>query len=355
MRIRAACCLALLFLWMGGLLSVVNAQPTHYSLSLTEGATIPTQGSPFSGKSPTAGVDACVYWMKSDSSVYWQRFWRYPYFGIRGNYSYIFNSIAGDRFELAGVFQGQVYRNLDWVYSVGASFYTNPYSHSHNPENSFIGSTLNCLIDLGFLYNVPLSNQATLFLAGKLVHTSNGYLYKPNHGLNYLQVELGMRMRPAHRHLSLPERDTTFRPFGRLFLTFAPGAVMSRNDPIDQIVYYPTYMFQMGYLRYPHPGFAYGAALDLSYNFAHKKLAPADEWPVYPAVTAFGDCLWGPFVLRLGLAHYLAYYPQNWFQYYERVALYYRFGDDLRHHAGIGMKVHGDHIDFIEWTYGIEL
>ena len=346
---------SLLFLALLAIPLLSTAQPTHYSLSLTGGKTIPTQGSPFGGNSPTLGVDASIYWLQGDTSVYWQRFWRLPYFGIRGNYAHVINAIAGEKLELASIFQGQVYRGLDWVYSVGISYYTNPYSRSHDEKNSFIGSALNCLIDLGFLYNWDLTANTTLFLSGKLVHTSNGYLYKPNHGLNYLQAELGLRVGPTHPHLTLPGRDTNYHSFGRLFLSFAPGAVMSRNDPIDQIVFYPAYMFQLGYIRYPHPAFAYGAALDLSYNFAHRKLAPADEWPLYPALSAFGDCLWGPFVLRLGMAHYLAYYPQNWFQYYERVALYYRFGRDQRQHAGIGMKVHGDHIDFIEWTYGIEL
>ena len=91
--------------------------------------------------------------------------------------------------------------------------------------------------------------------------------------------------------------------------------------------------------------------MDLSYNFSHRRMAPTDELPVYPAAFGFFDTQWGHLTLRLGLAHYLAYYPLNWEQYYERVAVYYRIGDAGHHLVGAGMKVHYDHIDFIEWSY----
>lgn len=351
---------------------VVSAQPSHYSLSLTGGRVIPVNGSQYDGNSPTLGADLSLYWRQNDTALYWTQFWRQPYFGIRANYAQIFNSIAGNRFELAGFIQGPVYRHLDWVYSVGFSFYTDPYKRTPNPDNDFIGSYTNCLIDFGFCYQLPLHGDNSLFLAAKVVHSSNGYLYKPNHGLNYLQLELGYRFasHPANHYiipntawhipdtLSLrpseqPLRWPDFRK-DRFFVSVAPGGVMSRNDPLDEINYYFTYTLELGYIRHFHPAFAFGGALDLSYNGAHRQLAPDDEWAVYPALTAFWDNNWGPLTLRLGLAHYLAYYPQNWEQYYERVGLFYRFGPHYNQHAGVAMKVHFDHVDYIEWTYAFE-
>lgn len=347
--------------------SAIFAQPSHYSVSLTGGRVIPVNGSQYDGNSPTLGADVSFYWQQRGEEP-WKRFWQLPYFGIRANYAHIFNSIAGDRFELAGFIEAPAYRNLHWVYSVGFSAYTNPYRISHDTVNSFIGSFLNCLIDFGFSYNFDLHDGNALFLAAKIVHSSNGYLYKPNHGLNYVQAELGYRF-ASRRYCRAdclqtldwntlgPGRvpDSAFQRKTRLYLSFAPGAVMSRNDAVDDIRYYFAYTAQVGLIRHPHSCFSYGGSLDLSYNFAHRLLAPSDEWPVYPALQVFGDCNWGPITLRLGLAHYLAYYEQNWEQYYERVGLYYRFGDELRHRLGVAMKVHYDHIDYIEWTYAIEL
>lgn len=330
------------------------AQPSHLSFSATGGKVIPTSGSPFSGSNPTIGVDACLLWQQADTSVYWQRFWRIPYLGIRTGYARIVDGIAGDRFALAGTLQAPVTRHIDWTFSGGFSFYTNPYSRSHNPENSYIGSIANCLIDFGFLYNLPLGGNTTLFFSAKIVHSSNGYMYKPNHGLNYLQSEAGLRLGPRRQALRLPAADTAFRPYGRGFVMLAPSAVMSRYDPLDQITYHPAYTAQIGYLCHFHPCFAAGGALDFSYNFSHTPLASVGQYPVYLAATLFVDDQWGPLVMRIGVAHYLAYYPLNWEQYYERVALYYRLGPARDHYVGVGMKVHGDHIDFIEWTYAIE-
>lgn len=337
-----------------GVVRPVAAQPSHLALSAVGGKVIPNSGSPFAGQTPVVGIDACFLWQQADTAVYWQRFWRIPYIGVRTGYAHLVDGIAGDRFVLAGTIQAPVTRHLDWTFSTGFSFFTLPYSRSHDPANVYIGSVANCLIDLGFLYNLPLDGNTTLFLSTKLVHSSNGYMYKPNHGLNSLQGEVGLRLGPRRQALRLPAADTAFRPYGRGFVMLAPSAVMSRHDPLDQITYHPAYTAQIGYLRHLHPCFAVGGALDLSYNFSHTPLAPQGQYPVYPAATLFTDNQWGPLVLRLGVAHYLAYYPLNWEQYYERVALYYRLGPARDRYAGVGMKVHGDHIDFIEWTYAIE-
>lgn len=364
--------IALLFVIVSIAVKVGFAQPSHYSLSMTGGRVIPVNGSQYDGNSPTLGIDASLYWRQNDTLLYWTQFWREPFFGIRANYAQIYNSIAGNRVGLAGFIQGPIYRHLDWVFSTGFSFYTNPYKVDPNPDNEFIGSHTNCLIDFGLSYQIPLEKENCLIIAAKVVHSSNGYLYKPNHGLNFLQMELGYRFAshakghyvipPAawgipdtvmHRHKEQPLRWDAYHK-GRFFVSVAPGAVMSRNDPLDEINYYFTYSLEMGYIRHFHPAFAFGGALDLSYNGSHRRLAPEGEWPVYPALTAFWDNNWGPLTLRIGLAHYLAYYPQNWEQYYERVGLFYRFGPQYNQHAGVAMKVHYDHVDFIEWTYAFE-
>lgn len=334
--------------------TAAKGQPSHYAVGATVGSVIATPGSPVDNRSLTTGFDAALLWRQNDSTLFWNRFWGEPLTGLRFNYARVRNGLAGDRIGLAWTLQGPVAGRLDWIMDVGLSAYTKPYSLVQNPDNIFIGSVLNCLIQVGFSYDLPLAETHTFTLAAKLVHSSNGYLYKPNHGLNFLQLELGMRQGPvlSSSHRPSLAGDTAFTPAGHPFLLLAGGGVMSRYDPIDQIIYYPVYTLQLGYVRHLHPCFSVGGSLDLSYNFSHRIVAPADEWPLYPAAFGFLDTRWGPITLRLGMAHYLAYYPLNWEQYYERVGLYYRLG---RHLVGVGMKVHYDHIDYIEWSYGIEL
>ena len=232
--------------------TVAKGQPTHYSVGGTAGMVIATNGSPFDGRSPTGGIDVAALWSHKDTSVFWHRFWDEPMIGVRANYAHIWNSVAGDRLGLAWTLNGPLLGHLSWTYSVGLSMYTKPYSVTHDTTNSFIGSPLNCLIDLGFMYELPLSERLTATLTAKLVHSSNGYLYKPNHGLNYLQAELGLRYGPARRHYRHRPSffsDSTFLGYGRPFLLVAPGAVMSRYDDLDDIIYYPTYLLQLGYIR----------------------------------------------------------------------------------------------------------
>lgn len=340
--------------------AVVFAQPSHYSVSLLGGAVIPVNGSPYDVKSPLLGVDFSAYWKMRGEE--WAYIWRNPSFGIRANYSTIFNSVAGDRFELAGFMEGPVVEwkggGIDWVYSVGFSAYTNPYMRTHDPENSYIGSYLNCLIDLGFLWKFPVKDQE-MFLAAKLVHSSNGYLSKPNHGLNFLQAELGYRWR-NHTHAcdTATTSSRLFRPYRperphRFFVSFAPGAVQSRNDDVDYRKLYFAYTTNVGYRYCINSAFAFGGNVDLMYNYAHRALAPNDV-PLYVGASAFWDNTWGPITMRIGLGHYLDYYWQNWEQYYERVGLFYRFGSQRNYYAGVAMKVHYDHVDYIEWTFGFE-
>lgn len=331
------------------------AQPTHYTFSATGGGVIPTTGSPYIGDAATFGADVALFWQQSDTNVYWHRYWQQPFVGIRANYAHLHNPLAGDRLGMALSFQAPIVRKLDWTYSVGFSFYTNPYRLSHNGENKFIGSVVNCLIDLGVVYNMTFSDSLTLFLAAKLVHSSDAYLYKPNHGLNYLQAELGLCMGPARKRSFGRPADTTFSPYGNCFVMVAPATVTSRLTPRDAISYYFAYSVELGYIRHFHPCFAWGAALDASYNFSHYRHDESPEVPLYPAMSGFADAAFGPWTLRVGLAHYLGHFTLYKTQYYERVGLYYRFGKSFRHYVGVGMKVHSDSIDFMEWTYAIEL
>lgn len=339
------------------LAAAAKGQPSHCALGATGGGILAANGLTAEYERPTFGIDAAALWQQDDSTQFWTRFWQQPLFGFRVNYARIPHGIAGDRIGLAGTMQSTVAGRLDWVYSVGLSFYTKPYSLTRDANNTYIGSLVNCLIDFGFVYRLPLSDGLAGTLAAKLIHSSNGYMYKPNHGLNYVQLEAGLLFGPRRRQshtMRLPV-DTAYTAHGRPFVAVAPSAVMSYFDHPDSIIYHPAYTLQLGYIRHPHPCFAYGGTVDLSYNFSHRARAPQHQWPVYPALSAFGDVRWGHYVLRLGLAHYLGRYPLNHRQYYERVGLYRTFGRGGRHMAGVGMKVHYEHIDFIEWTYGVEL
>ena len=91
----------------------------------------------------------------------------------------------------------------------------------------------------------------------------------------------------------------------------------------------------------------------MMYNYAHRLLSHKGESPVYWGLSGFAESHWGGLTLRAGVGHYLDYYWQNWEQWYLRGGIYQRIGN--RHRIGVAMKLHFDHIDYIEWTYMIEI
>ncbi|MBR1792339.1 MAG: acyloxyacyl hydrolase [Bacteroidales bacterium] len=334
--------------------TVIMSQPTDYGISLTGGRVIPVNGSRYEAFTPTFGVSADLYWQKNDQR-YWTQYWHHPFFGLHAGFAFLQGDLVGNRLEVGGLVQAPIAYGFSWNFNVGFSFYTKPYSRTLNEENIFIGSYLNVLISAGFLYEIPRRDGTTFSIGGHVVHSSNGYTQKPNRGLNFIQLELGCRLPTGHQQ---PEPDTIlshfdYKPTFRPYLSISPSFVMSRNDPIDVHKYYFAYTLQGGLISHFHPCFSFGVNADMMYNYAHRKLANDHEAPVYWGLSAFGESHWGPITLRMGAGHYLDYYWQNWEQWYLRMGVYYSLGN--RQRLGVAMKVHYDHIDYIEWTYMIEI
>ena len=344
--------------------SVAVAQPSHYAVSLAGGKVIPINGSRYEGFTPEAGIAVQALWQHDDQH-YWTRYWSQPMMGIHASYNHLYDGLVGDRIELAATTQGPIWRNLSYCLFYGLSLYTNPYRRSHIEENGFIGSYLNCLLSAGVMYEVPLRSGSALFADFRIVHSSNGNIYRPNHGLNLLQADVGYRFAVPRRG---PMADTVatlvdgaawlltdrseFRPSLRPFLSVAPSFVSSRTGEVSDHTLYFAYALQVGALRHFHPCWSYGANLDMMYNYSHDRYRLHGEPRPYFGLSAFAESHWGRLTMRLGAGHYLDHYRQNWEQWYIRMGGYWNL---TRHHRlGVAMKLHYDHIDFIEWTYMFE-
>lgn len=339
---------------------VVCGQPSHYAVSITSGRIIPVNGSRYQGVTPTIGAAAQILWQQP-STDYWQHFWHNPFFGIHCGFAHIEDDLVGERRELGGVVLTPLTKHLFLDYKIGLSFYTDPYSRTHNEDNIFIGSYVNALLAVALRFNVTTKTGLHISLGAGIVHSSSGYLSKPNHGLNYLQSDLSF-MWPSRstakaleqtKHSDTRADSSLFIPAIRPYLSVAPALVMSRNDAIDDNKYYFAYTLQGGAILHPHPCFSAGCNIDIMYNYAHKSSALEGEAGVYFGASLFGEAHWGRFTLRAGAGRYLDYYPQNWEQWYLRGGAYWNITS--RQRIGAAMKLHYDHIDYIEWTYMIEL
>ena len=333
------------------------AQPTHYEVEATTGYLLPVN---YDNYTPTNGLSVNVLWQQTGDED-WKRFWHQPFFGLHLGFAHLQHNIVGERLEAGAVVRSVIYKRLMLDYRLGLSFYTNPYSRSHNDENRYIGSYVNALLAASVRYEWPLRSGARIALGAGIVHSSSGYLSSPNLGLNYLQGDLGICLpskaqRQATTNVADDAQDIndSFKVSIRPFISVAPGLVRSRNDENpDSRKYYFAYTLQGGAIAHLHPCFSVGADADMMYNYAHLTEVQSDDYHVYFGASVFGEGHWGPITLRASVGHYLDYYWLNREQIYLRGGAYYNITQ--RQRIGAAMKLHYGHIDYIEWTYMIEL
>ena len=116
------------------------------------------------------------------------------------------------------------------------------------------------------------------------------------------------------------------------------------------------YDLAINYEYHATPVFAYGATVDLWYNFSHPWQLPRYHdnytFPMYVSAQAFVEGFWGPLSIKAGIGPVLAASSRVLVPVYERLAAYYNFG---HHYVGIGINAHLGQAEYIEWSYGFRL
>ena len=295
-----------------------------------------------------------TWWYRSFHDDYWRRSRQYPAFGGRASWHRIPKGIAGDRLGIELLLLQPINDKFEYSIGLGFSAYTHPYSCTGDTLNLFIGSLVNCLIDIGVTYR-PSDH---LFLSLRLLHTSNGMLYRPNQGLNFIQFDFGYTigtLYPSELRLPTTFDIPTFEE-KEIGLALSFGTVMSRRK--KQHGYFPCYDLSLNYMHYLSPIFSIGGTLDFWYNFVDRMpiLHKHDlhNVPVYfSALCAFESFL-GPLSIKAGIGPVVIVSDEVSIPFYERVGLYYNFS--RRHqYLGIALNAHAGRIEFIEWTLGFRL
>ena len=368
--------------------SILHAQP-DYIVSGFVSHTMPNSDEWSYISDYGTGVDFAVRfsqlwcWRYGDTS---RTLIREPYnMGVRTNFTYYPNDIAGHRIAVAPFIQTSLLRreshSLLFGFDVGLACFTKPFSRTPDAQNVFIGSYINCMIQFGLVYEYQFKNNSALSLYANFAHSSNGYIQKPNKGLNYMQLQLGYHLpRKMHSpellsdcnrlvlfdsvyYIYLPV-DFDSCAFSRhdMFFSVAPGFVRPRDSRIENRFFY-AYTARVGWQYHFNIKRAVGANIDITYNGTHDKLRdmePVDyKLPFYVGLCGNYEATWHKLSLHIGVAYYLL---RSWHQhgkYYERVGLFYNFGDDVtartRHFVGVSLKAHAAHVDFIEWHYGVKI
>lgn len=366
----------------------------EFSLSLIGGGTVPNSSKESYIRGSDFGLAAAVDW-QSDGREYWERFWQKPTFGIQLEYLRSTNGIAGDRIAVAGEMRNVVWRSKSaadrpgythsvfWNIGAGAAVFTNPYERSKDTLNEFIGSYINCIFNLGAGYRVDFPDRSALSFGLRFSHSSNGYMLKPNKGLNYLLASASYTLPHGQVQPPVAARRTgvstdslravpnaAFRnnlarfSSHRLWLSFAPSMVQSRWFATQVTVkpkhkYYFAYTAQAGYMYYPNQCLGFGASIDVMYNYSHVEMVEVlykkDGTMPYLGTSLNFEPRWGIMSIRAGIGYYLVKSEIVDIPVYERLGVFFHFGRRLNHFAGVTIKAHAAHADYIEWHYGIEI
>lgn len=313
-------------------------------------------------RGPSYGVDLSLGWT-TDSSTLWHLLRHQPVYGVRVNYARFHPSLAGDRYGVAAFMKTPILaedpsNRLFFELDFGLSLFTEPYVRTHDSRNQFIGSYLNCLIHAGFSYLHSLPGGDAVSIDVKLVHSSNGYLQKPNQGWNVLEGGLGY-------HLGV-EKQSAFGWLGQdtvcndyLLVSYAPGMVKPRwssggNAPQP---YYYCHTAEVAMMWRPSLKYAWGLGVDVNYNYSQRPLSTFhhDSYtlPFYIGGVVSIEPYWGRLSVRASLGAYLLKSRLSSvvsLPFYERIGLFYH----ISHHlfTGISMRAYAAHVDYIEWNIG---
>lgn len=322
--------------------SVLGAQ--ERTISKTEGKLFAMPGWDKSIETTSLGVDLCMSYPvvqtgRSDYEIGW-----------KFNLTHIPYGPAGDRAGLSGFVTSPISENLVFQLGTGFGTYSKPWQFTHDSSNKYISTHLNCVIDFGFVYSMELSDSNEMVIGAKFIHNSNGWIAKPNMGLNYVQTEVGYRVKnKKNRKLHFDERyDSRSGPFVVLSAgVCVPATGLATNRDLR-----PAYCIQAGYMFAYQKRRSIGFSVDAGYNFAENFSYRAEHrtppFPLGIGLCALYESDFGPVSARIGMGYYL-YQSFDDKRFYERAGVYWKLPNGDK--AGLSVKARIARADFIEWGY----
>ena len=291
-----------------------------------------------------------AWWQRTDGRKPWHALRKYPSLGVKGYVGWFPTSLCGHRFGVARMMRSPLTDWLDWETGLGIATFTKPSFLTGDTTNVYITTAIVCLIDVGL--NAHLKDQWQMGV--RLIHSSNGMLHRPNRGLNFLRADISYRF-PTHNKWEKTEpaiaETPVFERSSNINIMLSSGLVESRHY-MQQGIFY-CYDAAIGYDYQPTQLMKVGATVDLWYNFSYRQ---QERWrndvfdvPMYIGVMGTVEGFWGAVSLKAGIGYTVIRSAAVGIPIYERVGLYYNFGNN---YVGIGMNAHAGQVEFIEWSLG---
>lgn len=305
------------------------------------------------------GLDLTFGWTNIDPDNIYGKIYRLPTYGIGYYISTFHTNVIGNpnalffKMNIPIMFEGNRKFTASYISAFGLSFNFNPYDSIYNPNNTLIGSSVNCYFHIGLNLNFHINNKLTFFGSGGFKHFSNGTLKVPNKGLNMAQLSAGIKYNFADKPVNQPNITLPgYIKHNQYNLMLAIGG---RSQNYGE----PNYLkLTLGgnYLRQISYKYRLGIGLDFFYSANSDLRIDSDESSFSKSVSSavVGSWEWvlnRTLTIPIGLGYYVHRNIENGEieKYYERIGLRVRISD--HYNLGVTIKAHADIADIFEWTF----
>lgn len=238
--------------------------------------------------------------------------------------------------------------------AVGLAYGTNPHDSITNFENQSYSTALSFFLHVSANLHYRLSSRWTATLSANYNHVSNGGIRKPNKGINFPTLSLGVTryfQPPRFRYRKLPEFNQKRAARWNEVYTFVSRRRIGPTNDQSHLVTGITGRRQWQVSR----SNALGVGGELSYDQALEPLSKARETEsthngMQAGLTAGHNFLMGRFSFSQYMGIYL-YDPVRLKQLlFQRYALIYRINQRLL--VGLALKAHAQEASFLDARLG---
>lgn len=307
------------------------------------------------------GIDIQMEWRKIENTFY-NYLYRYPSMGVGFSSMTRYSNQLGRPMGIYGFIEMPfsrhgIYRNffLSYFGQIGLGFNIKPYDAESNPLNQFVGTNLNSYIHLGFKANYKLSNRVSLIGSIGLKHFSNGAIKRPNAGINYIPIGIGVKTKLGSVH-PLPAEAVNYPELEKRGFWNIAMYLGYKNYEVDEGSYFRgglgiNYLWEASYKYRVGLGldWFYGAGVNDRWPGENTNFLDANSFAIVGSWEwKINKHLYAPVAFGVYLDRSEFNNEMTWF--YERVGVRYRFDNHV--FMGIQIKAHKAKADFFEFTMG---
>jgi hypothetical protein len=315
-------------------------------------------------RDPAKSVEVS-YMLTGDGSKLWHSYYNFPEFGVSYAFTDLGNRpILGYAHSLFMKIHLPLYRqnkiNTSLLVAPGLSYVDRIFHPITNSNNLAISNHLNTHIKLGLKADFKVSTNLLMGAGIHLVHFSNGTVKKPNAGLNYSMVSLGITYIVAASSLKDKSADYPFSDERNRFVVVGAGSykeIKNAGGPK-----YGVYTLSLEYSNPIKALWRFGFSADFMNDNSHKKILLDEgiDWRNEFELFKVGTAITSEVVLnRLSGVFYFGGYLYNKSTriinppLYQRIGLRYRISSNSWAH--VALKTHWNIADYVEFGIAVKL